>query len=55
VSRIKKKWVSYLYRTAQLSALACFRTWGGSTGAGRIRLTHCKSRNFFEVDKGFWI
>ena len=29
---------SYLYRTAQPSTLAIFRSWGSSTGAGRIRL-----------------
>ena len=29
---------SYLHRTAQLSTLAIFRSWGSSTGAGRIRL-----------------
>ena len=37
-----KKWVSPLYRTAQPSTLASFRTWGSLTGAGRIRLTLCK-------------
>jgi len=42
-----KKWVSYLYRTAQPSTLASFRTWGNSTGAGRIRLTRCKSTTFW--------
>lgn len=39
-----KKWVSYLHRTAQPSALAIFRSWGSSTGAGRIRLTQRKYR-----------
>ncbi len=29
---------SYLHRTAQPSTLATFRSWGNSTGAGRIRL-----------------
>jgi len=29
---------SYLHRTAQPSTLAIFRSWGSSTGAGRIRL-----------------
>ncbi len=29
---------SYLYRTAQPFTLAIFRSWGSSTGAGRIRL-----------------
>ena len=29
---------SYLHRTAQPFTLATFRFWGGSTGAGRIRL-----------------
>ncbi len=29
---------SYLYRTAQPFTLATFRSWGNSTGAGRIRL-----------------
>ncbi len=38
-----KKWVSYLYRTAQPLTLASFRTWGNSAGAGRIRLTRCKN------------
>src|SRR4051812_43992388 len=40
----KKRRVSYLYRTAQPSTLACFRTWGSSIGAGRIRLTRRKSK-----------
>ena len=29
---------SYLHRTAQPFTLAIFRSWGSSTGAGRIRL-----------------
>jgi len=29
---------SYLHRTAQPFTLATFRSWGSSTGAGRIRL-----------------
>ncbi len=33
-----KKVASYLHRTAQPSTLATFRSWGSSTGAGRIRL-----------------
>ena len=41
-----KKWVSYLYRTAQLFTLASFLTWGSSIGAGRIRLTRCKSTKY---------
>ncbi len=43
---LKKKWVSYSYRTAQPFTLAFFQTWGSSTGAGRKRLTRRKS-NFF--------
>ena len=39
-----KKWVSYLYRTAQPLTLATFRSWGISAGAGRIRLTRRKIR-----------
>jgi hypothetical protein len=34
----KIKMASYLHRTAQPSTLATFRSWGSSTGAGRIRL-----------------
>jgi len=41
-----KKWVSYLYRTAQLFTLASFRTWGSLIGAGRIRLTRDKCTTF---------
>ena len=33
---------SYLHRTAQPSTLAIFRSWGSSTGAGRIRLAAAK-------------
>ena len=33
-----KKVASYLHRTAQPPTLATFRSWGSSTGAGRIRL-----------------
>ncbi len=33
-----KKVASYLHRTAQPFTLATFRSWGSSTGAGRIRL-----------------
>jgi hypothetical protein len=43
----QKKWVSYLYRTAQPPTLASFRTWGSSAGAGRIRLTRRKSIKIF--------
>ena len=39
-----KKSASYLHRTAQPSTLATFRSWGSSTGAGRIRLAGCKYR-----------
>jgi len=34
----EKKMASYLHRTAQPFTLATFRSWGSSTGAGRIRL-----------------
>ena len=37
-SRLDTKMASYLHRTAQPSTLATFRSWGSSTGAGRIRL-----------------
>jgi hypothetical protein len=37
---------SYLYRTAQPSILAAFLPWGGSTGAGRIRLAGAKIHSF---------
>jgi hypothetical protein len=46
---------SYLHRTAQPSTLATFRSWGNSTGAGRIRLAAAKIRKlkyFFEVYNG---
>jgi len=33
---------SYLYRTAQPLILAAFLPWGGSVGAGRIRLAAAK-------------
>ena len=33
---------SYLHRTAQPFTLAIFRSWGSSTGAGRIRLADAK-------------
>jgi len=36
---------SYLHRTAQPPTLATFRSWGGSAGAGRIRLAGAKIRN----------
>ena len=38
----RKKMASYLHRTAQPSTLAIFRSWGNSTGAGRIRLAKAK-------------
>ena len=38
------KTASYLHRTAQPFTLATFRSWGNSTGAGRIRLAGCKYR-----------
>jgi len=31
--------------------LAIFRSWGSSAGAGRIRLTRCKSSTFFRAAK----
>lgn len=43
----RKKWASYLHRTAQPPILALFPAWGSSAGAGRIRLAHRKSRNIF--------
>ena len=42
---------SYLYRTAQPSILAAFLPWGGSTGAGRIRLAGAKVSVFFLKNK----
>ncbi len=44
---------SYLYRTAQPLILAAFLPWGGSAGAGRIRLAVAKIGAFFEKMK-FW-
>ena len=52
---------SYLHRTAQPFTLATFRSWGSSTGAGRIRLaganirekvlpTLIKRKNIYEID-----
>ena len=35
---------SYLHRTAQPFTLATFRSWGSSTGAGRIRLAAANIR-----------
>ena len=40
---------SYLHRTAQPSTLAIFRSWGNSTGAGRIRLAGAKIGEKFLV------
>lgn len=37
-----KKVASYLYRAAQPPILAAFLPWGGSAGAGRIRLAGAK-------------
>lgn len=42
----RKKMASYLYRTAQPLILAAFLPWGGSIGAGRIRLAGCKGMPF---------
>lgn len=42
---------SYLHRTAQPSTLATFRSWGSSTGAGRIRLAVAKIGN---LELGIW-
>ena len=45
------KMASYLHRTAQPSTLATFRSWGSSTGAGRIRLAEANIRHLTsEVD-----
>ena len=41
----KIKMASYLHRTAQPFTLATFRSWGSSTGAGRIRLAAAKIMN----------
>jgi hypothetical protein len=50
----QKKRASDLYRTAQPSTLASFRTWGSSTGAGRIRLARtAKIRRFHNTCKTF--
>jgi hypothetical protein len=38
---------SYLHRTAQPFTLATFRSWGSSTGAGRIRLAAANIGSFF--------
>lgn len=48
---VSKKRVSYLYRTAQPLTLASFQTWGSSVGAGRIRLTRDKSKDFYLLAK----
>ena len=40
---------SYLHRTAQPFTLATFRSWGSSTGAGRIRLAAANIRLFSET------
>jgi hypothetical protein len=42
---------SYLYRTAQPLILAAFLPWGGSAGAGRIRLAAAKVHTLFEKIK----
>ncbi len=42
----KIKMASYLHRTAQPSTLATFRSWGSSTGAGRIRLANANVMHF---------
>lgn len=44
-----KKWVSYLYRTATTAYPCCLPTLGDSAGAGRIRLTRYKSRQFYPI------
>jgi len=46
--RKNKKMASYLYRTAQPPILAAFLPWGGSAGAGRIRLAAAKVRVFYK-------
>jgi Protein of unknown function (DUF4199) len=46
-----KKWVSYLYRTAQPFTLATFLSWGSSIGAGRIRLTRLQKYYFLGSKK----
>ena len=45
---IKQRRVSYSYRTA---TTATFLSWGISEGAGRIRLTRCKSTDFYRNGK----
>ncbi len=42
---------SYLHRTAQPSTLATFRFWGGSIGAGRIRLAVANIGYLFKNQK----
>lgn len=44
---------SYLYRTAQPPILAAFLPWGGSAGAGRIRLAAAKVELFSDKRKIF--
>jgi hypothetical protein len=43
IGKLKKKWASPFYRTAQPTTLAMFPSWGSSKGAGRKRLTRHKS------------
>jgi hypothetical protein len=43
---------SYLHRTAQPFTLAIFRSWGSSTGAGRIRLA---AANIKEIQRKLFI
>ena len=43
---------SYLHRTAQPFTLAIFRSWGSSTGAGRIRLADANIGFFLKGSKG---
>lgn len=47
ITKKQKKMASYSYRTAQPSILAAFLPWGGSIGAGRIRLAAAKVRWIF--------
>jgi hypothetical protein len=44
------KMASYLYRTAQPFTLATFRSWGSSTGAGRIRLAAANIKQSSDAD-----
>ena len=45
---------SYLHRTAQPFTLATFRSWGSSTGAGRIRLAGANiGRDLINLKNGF--